>query len=138
MNEMYSMSIVTHNYSVLAVLLAVGINFYKLMSVKSVKEYRKFIMLFNAVGATFLGFVIFTGVIMMAAKHLSFTLENIVMIVFSIVFIILEGKRAKKFKYIKNDDMEGFVLFREWAKKIFAFEFIVTLIIYIWMVSIAK
>jgi hypothetical protein len=138
MNEMYNMSIVTHNYGVLAVLLAVGINFYKLMSAKSVQEYRKFVMLFNAVGSTFLAFVIFTGVVMMAAKHLSFTLENIVMIVFSVVFIILEGKRAKKFKYIKNVDFEAFLEFREWAKKVFSAQFLITLIIYIWMVSIAK
>lgn len=138
MDEMYSMSILAHNYSVLAILLAVGVNFYKLLSAKSVKEYRKFVMLFNAVGSTLLGFIIFTGVVMMAAKHLEFTIENIVMIVFSVVFIILEGKRAKAFKYIMNDDFESFLLFREKAKKIFTFEFVVTLIIYIWMVSIAK
>ena len=138
MNEMYNMSIVTHNYGVLAVLLAIGVNYYKLYTAKSVQAYRQFVMLFNAVGATLLASVIFTGVIMMAAKHLSFTLENIVMIVFSIVFIILEGKRAKAFKYVMNKDMQGFLVFKEKAKKIFAFEFIATLIIYIWMVSIAK
>jgi hypothetical protein len=137
MQEMYSMSIVTHNYSVIALLLAVGINYYKLMSAKSVQPYRKFIMLFNAVGSTFLAVVIFTGVVMMAAKHLSFTIENIVMIVFSVVFIILEGKRAKKFKYIKNADWDGFLSYREWAKKIFAAQFILTAVIYVWMVSIA-
>jgi len=138
MNEMYSMSIVAHNYSVLAVLLAVGINFYKLMSAKSVQEYRKFVMLFNAVGSTFLGFVIFTGVVMMAAKHLEFTIENNVMIVYSIVFIILEGKRAKAFKYVLNKDTEGFLVFKQKGKKIFTFEIVATLIIYIWMVSIAQ
>jgi len=138
MDEMYSMSIVTHNYSVLAILLAVGFNFYKLMSAKSVQNYRKFIMLFNAVGSTLLAVIIFTGVVMMAAKHLDFTLENLVMIIFSIVFIILEGKRAKAFKYVLNKDMEGFLLFKQKAKKIFTFEFVATLIIYVWMISLAK
>ncbi|MCW8839127.1 MAG: hypothetical protein OQK11_10540 [Thiovulaceae bacterium] len=138
MNEMYSMSIVAHNYSVLAVLLVIGVNFYKLLSTKSVQEYRKFTMLFNAAGGTVIGAVLFTGVIMMAAKHLSFTLENIVMIVYGITLIILEAKRTKAFKYVLNSDKEGFLIFKEKAKKIFAFEFIGTLIIYIWMVSIAK
>ncbi|QFR50242.1 hypothetical protein FJR48_11080 [Sulfurimonas lithotrophica] len=138
MNEMYSMSIVAHNYSVLAVLLVIGVNFYKLFSAKSVQEYRKFTMLFNPIVGTMIGAVLFTGVIMMAAKHLSFTLENIVMIVYGIVLIVLEAKRAKTFKYVLNSDKEGFLLFKEKAKKIFALEFIGTLIIYIWMVSIAK
>jgi len=137
MEEMYSMSIVTHNYSVLALLLAVMYNYYKLTTAKSVQPYRKFIMLFNAIGATFLAAVIFTGVVMMAAKHLSFTIENIVMIVFSIVFIILEAKRSKAFKYVKNVDTEGFLVFKKKAKKILLFEFVVTVVIYIWMVSIA-
>ncbi len=137
MEEMYSMSIVTHNYSVLALMLAVMYNYYRLTSAKSVQSYRKFVMLFNAVGSTFLAVVIFTGVVMMAAKHLSFTIENIVMIVFSVVFIILEGKRAKAFKYVMNKDDEGFLLLKQKAKKILWFEFLVTLVIYIWMVSIA-
>ena len=137
MEEMYSMSIVAHNYSVLAVLMVIGVNFYKLLSAKSVQEYRKFIMVFNGVGGTVLGIIIFTGVIMMAAKHLDFTLENNIMIVFSIAFIISEAKRSKAFKYVLNRDKEGFEVYKQKVKKIHAFQFITTLLIYVWMVSIA-
>ena len=53
--------------------------------------------------------VIFTGVIMMAAKHLDFTIENIAMILFAMILIYLELKRSlglknlnKKVKRIKG------------------------------------
>jgi len=137
MNEMYSMSIVAHNYSVLAVLLVIGVNFYKLYSAKSVQEYRKFTMLFNPIGGTVLGVIIFTGVIMMAAKHLDFTLENLVMIFYSFFFIVLEAKRSASFKYVLNKDAQGFVLYKTQVSKIYALEFMLTLGLYIWMINVA-
>ena len=133
MNEMYEMSIVTHNYSVLAVLLVISINFYKIVKADNVFSYRKFNTLFNPIGSTIMGFVIFTGVIMMAAKHLDFTFANIIMIMFAIVLIVLEVKRSKAMKYIKNDNMEEFLRYKIFSKKILIIEFLITLVLYIGM-----
>lgn len=134
MNEMYNMSIVTHNFSVLVVLAVIGINFYKIFRATEVQAYRKFNMLFNPVGATILGSVIFTGIIMMAAKHLDFTMANIIMIVFSIVLIVLEAKRSKALRFIMNKDLEAFLEYKKYSKKILVSEFLISLIIYIGMV----
>ncbi|MCJ7766382.1 MAG: hypothetical protein MUP09_10635, partial [Thiovulaceae bacterium] len=42
---------------------------------------------------------IFTGMVMMAAKHLSFTIANIAMVVLSVVLVLFEIKRSKPLKY---------------------------------------
>ena len=136
MNEMYNMSIVTHYYGVVAVFGVIFLNLYKLRQADNLADYRRFNTLFNPIGSTFIGSVIFTGVIMMAAKHLDFTIENILMIIISIYVIVLEVKRSKKLKYIKNDNHEGFSLYKKEVYKLFAIEFILVLSISIWMLVI--
>ena len=133
MNEMYNMSIVTHNFSVLVVLAVISLNFYKIYRADGVQAYRKFSMLFNPIGSTVLGSVIFTGIIMMAAKHLDFSIANIVMIVFAVVLIVLESKRIKTLRYILNKDIESFVEYKKFAQKILLVEFVISLAIYIGM-----
>ncbi len=133
MNEMYEMSIVTHNFSVLAVLLIIAINFYKITRADNVFKYRKFNTLFNPIGSTLIGFVIFTGVIMMAAKHLDFTIANNIMIVFSVVIIVLEFKRSRGMKYIKNVNLPAFLIYKKFSQKILITEFLITLLVYIGM-----
>ena len=133
MNEMYNMSIVTHNFSVLVVLMVIGVNFYKILRATEVQAYRKFNMLFNPIGATILGSVIFTGIIMMAAKHLDFTIANIIMIVFALVLIVLEVKRSKALRFIMNNDLEAFMVYKKYSQKILFSEFIISIIIYIGM-----
>jgi len=49
---------------------------------------------------SFLGSVALTGMIMMAAKHLSFTFANVVMVVGMIVIIVIEVKRNKLLKMV--------------------------------------
>ncbi len=133
MNEMYNMSIVAHNFSVLVVLGVMSLNLYKIYRANDVQSYRKFHMIFNPIGLTILGSVIFTGIIMMAAKHLDFTFANILMIVFSVVLIVLEAKRSKTFRYIMNNDLEGFLDYKKFAQKILLSEIIISLAIYIGM-----
>lgn len=133
MNEMYNMSIVAHNFSVLVVLMVISINFYKIYRADGVQAYRKFNMLFNPIGATILGSVIFTGIIMMAAKHLDFSIANIIMIIFATVLVVLEAKRSKALRFIMNDDLKNFLEYKKYSQKILLSEFVITLVIYIGM-----
>ena len=133
MDEMYGMSIGVHNLSVVFVLGAIGFNAYKLFGADKVEGYRRFHMLYNPIGLTFLGSVIFTGIIMMAAKHLDFTLANVVMIVISLIFIFLESKRIKTLRYIKNGDPKGFLEYKKFSLKILLVEFIASLLLYVGM-----
>ena len=133
MNEMYNISIVTHNFSVLVVLGVMSINLYKIYTATDVQAYRKYHMLYNPMGLTVLGAVIFTGIIMMAAKHLDFSIANIIMIVFSMLLIVLEAKRAKALRYLMNNDLDGLLVYKKYSQKILLSEMFVTVAIYIGM-----
>ena len=129
MNEMYEMSIVTHYYSVIGMIIVIFINFLMIQMSKDIKKLQVQMSLFAPIGSIFIGGVIFTGVVMMAAKHLEFTVENILMIIFSVVIIILESKRLKTLKHLlmKLDEYKIF------STKILIAELLFTGSISLWM-----
>ncbi len=133
MNEMYDMSIVAHNYGVASILGVILLNLVMIIKADNVGKYKRFNTIFNPIGGTFLGVLIYTGVVMMAAKHLDFTLANIAMIVFAIVLIYLEVKRSSKLKYVKNEDSAGFKEYKKFVYKILGLEVFVLLSISAWM-----
>ncbi|MDD2790256.1 MAG: hypothetical protein PHU40_06250 [Sulfurimonas sp.] len=133
MNEMYDMSIVTHNYSVIGILIVVFINLFLLYRAKEIGKYKRVMTLFTPIGSMAIAGVIFTGVIMMAAKHLEFTLANIVMIFFALAFIVLEVKRAKALKYSSIKDASALERFKPFGMKILLSEIVITLAISLWM-----
>ena len=133
MNEMYNMSIVTHYYSVLAVLGAIVVNLFMVMKADDLKKYKRFNTLFNPIGGTFIGMVIFTGVVMMASKHLDFTIENIIMIFIAVFIIILEVKRNKPLKYMKVNDENGLKEYKSSAIKLLSIQIAALLSISAWM-----
>ncbi|MBU0633041.1 hypothetical protein KKA17_10400, partial [bacterium] len=75
---------------------------------------------------------LFTCTVMMAAKHLDFSLANIAMITIAITFIVLEAKRVKPIKRLKNIP-EAIPVYRNFAKKILFVEFVMVLAISLWM-----
>lgn len=133
MNEMYDMSIVTHNWGVMAVLAVIFINILMLFGIKSSAKYTRANSLFAPIVGTVIGMVIFTGVIMMASKHLDFTIENIAMILFATIFIYLEAKRSKGLKRVSVKDEKTFLKYRAEALKILLTEIVVVLSISLWM-----
>jgi len=133
MNEMYNMGIVTHYYSVIGILVVILVNIWMLNSAKSISSYQRQMRIFTPVGSMFIGGIIFTGVIMMAAKHLDFTIENIFMIVFAVAIIVLEVKRAKSLKYLNPKIENALENFKTQAIKILFAEVLLTMSISIWM-----
>jgi len=133
MNEMYEMSIVMHNYSVYGILVVILLNLLVLTRAKDIRAYVRFVTLFMPIGMTVIGGVIFTGVVMMAAKHLDFTVENIVMILFAVVLIVLENVRSKKLQRLNKKHPEALETHTKEAYKIFIIEIFVVLSISIWM-----
>ena len=132
-NEMYSIGIVTHYYSVLAVLGVIFVNYVKLIKADEIEPYKRFNSIFNPMGNIFIGAVIFTGVVMMAAKHLDFTIENIVMIFVAIYVIWLEVKRSVGLKLIKNDDYDGFLKYKNRIKNLLLVQVLSIVAISVWM-----
>jgi len=133
MNEMYNMSIVTHNYGVFFILGVILINLIFLVTAKDIKRYVRSMRLFNPISGTAIGVILFTGVVMMAAKHLEFSIENIVMIVFATTIIALEAKRASKLKWTNPKLENALKNYKNFAFKIFAIEVMLVLSISTWM-----
>ena len=70
---------------------------------------------------------------MMAAKHLEFSVANIVMIVLSVVIIIFEIKRSKPLKYASIADEGAFEKYKKDATSILVAEMALIVMISIWM-----
>ena len=75
----------------------------------------------------------FTGTVMMAAKHLDFTLENIAMILLTVLLIILESRRYKTLRRLRTKLADALTLYRPFALKLLAAEFTLTLLVTLWM-----
>mgnify|MGYP006883079595 FL=1 len=133
MNEMYDMSIVTHYYGVLGILVVIFINSLMLKKAKNVTDYKRQMSLYTPVFSIPIGIVIFTGVVMMAAKHLEFSVENILMIVFSVGIIYLEVRRSKALKYLDIKEENALEKFKIDSFSLLFMELVLTLSISLWM-----
>ncbi len=133
MNEMYNMSIVTHNFGVYGVLGVILVHVVMLYTAKDLFKYRIFMTLFVPIASTAIATVIFTGVTMMAAKHLDFTLENIIMILIAVVFLVLEVKKSSTLKRLSSKKENGFAQYKIYAYKILFAEILMVLVISAWM-----
>lgn len=133
MNEMYNMSIVTHNYGVISVLAAIFLNFLMLFGIKNLTKYIRVMSLFTPISSTTIGVVIFTGVVMMASKHLDFTIANIVMIAVVSILIFLEVKRSGGLKYLNKKNSDAFEKYKKYATKILLLELLLVLLVALWM-----
>ncbi|MBL0707704.1 MAG: hypothetical protein JJW00_01475 [Sulfurimonas sp.] len=133
MNEMYEMSIAVHNFGVIGILGMISLHIFMLFTARDIKKYARFMLLFMPISITTIATVIFTGVIMMASKHLDFSRENIVMIVFAIVLVVLENIRSKELQKLDKKDTNALELYKIDAYKLFAVEIFITLSISVWM-----
>ena len=134
MNEMYNMGLSIHSFGSVALLGVVFINILYLKSANDLNKYkRKMSILLMPLSSMVLGGVIFTGIVMMAAKHLNFSIANIAMIFISVVLIILEAKRSKTLKYINSKKEHGLKAYKNFAMRIFYVEMALIAIISIWM-----
>jgi len=135
MNEMYNMSIVAHYYSVVAVFLSILLNLVMLVKANDIEKHKRFVSLYNPIGGTFMGGIIFTGIVMIAAKHLDFTVENILMILIAMYMIWLDIKRNKALKIIRTDFHSSFQFYRLFAMRMLVMQMLVLLAMSIWMLT---
>ena len=134
MNEMYNMGLSLHSWSAGAVLVMIFINLFVLISSDDLQKYKRANSLYwMPLEITVLGSLLFTGVVMMAAKHLDFTIENIVMIILGVVLIVLEAKRLKALKYLSTTKEHAFNVYKPFARTILQAEFILVLLMSLWM-----
>jgi phosphoglycerol transferase MdoB-like AlkP superfamily enzyme len=133
MEEMYSLSIDIHWWGVLGLLAVIGWNLFWLLRSGNIVRYARRMRIAMPVSASLIALLIFTGAVMMAAKHLSFTTENVVMIVFSIALIVMEAKRYKLLKRSNIEKHSALQSYKTKAFKILGAELLLTLLITGWM-----
>ncbi|MGD9970719.1 MAG: hypothetical protein AB7S65_09710 [Sulfuricurvum sp.] len=119
MEEMYKMGLDIHTIGVVVLMGVVLFNIVMLALSKQIVRYAKRMRIVMPISATLIALILFTGSIMMAAKHLSFTVENVLMIVIAVVMIVLEAKRYKTLKRRTDISLEG--AFDTYKSKAFRF-----------------
>jgi hypothetical protein len=134
MNEMYNMGLALHSWSAVGVLGMIFLNLYLLITAEDLAKYKRANSLYWVpLEITLLGSLLFTGIVMMAAKHLDFTIENIVMIVLGVVLIVLEAKRLKALKYLSSTKEHALHVYKPFARTILQAEFVLVLLMSLWM-----
>jgi len=134
MNEMYNMGLSLHSWSAVAVLVMIFINLYVLISAKELAKYKRVNSLYLLpLEITVLGTLLFTGIVMMAAKHLHFSVENIVMIILGVALIVLEAKRLKSLKYLSTKKEHALEVYKPFSRTILQVEFGLVLLMSLWM-----
>ena len=134
MNEMYNMGLSIHSIGVGVLLGIIFVNIVILMKIKDLVKYkRKMSIMLMPLSSMVLGAVIFTGIVMMAAKHLEFSVANIAMILLSVVLIYLEVKRVKLLKYINVKKERALEAYKSFALRILTIEFVLINVISLWM-----
>ena len=134
MNEMYNMGLSIHSIGTVFLLGIMLLNFVVLKKSTSLIKYKRVNSIFLLpLTTTVLGVAFFTGIIMMAAKHLDFTLANIAMIIISLVLIYLEVKRSKSLKYINASKERALEAYSGYAVKIIFIEVLLISVISTWM-----
>jgi len=134
MNEMYNMGLSIHSIGVGVLLGIIFVNIVILMKIKDLVKYkRKMSIMLMPLSSMVLGAVIFTGIVMMAAKHLEFSVANIAMILLSVALIYLEVKRVKLLKYINVKKERALEAYKSFALRILTIEFVLISVISVWM-----
>ncbi|UCN00001.1 hypothetical protein LCX93_10795 [Sulfurimonas sp. SWIR-19] len=134
MNEMYNMGLSLHSWSAVAILVMIFINLFFLISSQELSKYKRVNTLYlTPLTMTILGSLLFTGIVMMAAKHLHFSIENIAMILLGVVLIVLETKRLKALKYLNTKKEHAFNAYKPFARTILQAEFVLVLLMSLWM-----
>ncbi len=133
MNEMYNMTIIIHSYGALLLMGVIAANLLHLKGASQIHRYAKQMRIMMPVSASLLALLLFTGAVMMAAKHLEFTIENIIMIVLNVLFIVLEAKRYGTLK--RSDPKADGALenYRSKAMKFLLIELFGTMAITLWI-----
>lgn len=134
MEAMYKTGLNIHYFGVIVLMGVVVFNIVMLSLSHHIIRYAKRMRIVMPISGSLIALILFTGAVMMAAKHLAFSFANIAMIVIAIVMIILEAKRYKTLKRktdITQDD--AFVEYKQKAFRFLGIEMALLVSISVWM-----
>ncbi len=134
MEALYSAGLEIHFVGVVVLMAVVMFNIMMLALSHQIIRYAKRLRIVMPMSSSLIAITIFTGIVMMAAKHLNFSLANSAMIVLSILLIVLEVKRYKILKHetdIKQED--AFTKYKQKALRILGIELALLVAMSAWM-----
>ena len=134
MEALYTTGLEIHFVGVVVLLSVVMFNIIMLALSHQIIRYAKRFRIVMPISVSLITITIFTGIVMMAAKHLHFSFANVAMIVVSIIFIVLEFKRYKILKYetsIKQED--AFLEYKGKAFRFLGVEMLLLIVMSAWM-----
>lgn len=136
MEALYVTGLEIHFVGVVVLLAVVMFNIIMLALSHQIIRYAKRLRIVMPISSSLIIITIFTGIVMMAAKHLNFSLANIAMIMLSIIFIILEIKRYKILKYETDIKQENALAqYKQKAFRLLGIEMALLVAISAWMLS---
>ena len=136
MEAMYTMGLEIHTFGVIVLMGVVMFNVVMLALSHHLIRYAKRMRIIMPISASLIALILLTGSIMMAAKHLHFTLANDAMIVIGIVMIVLEAKRYKTLKRRTDITQEGaFSLYKQKAFRLLGIEAVLLVVMSVWMMG---
>jgi hypothetical protein len=136
MEALYTAGLEIHFVGVVVLLAVVIFNIGMLALSQQVVRYAKRLRIVMPISLSLIIITIFTGIVMMAGKHLNFSFANIVMIMLSIIFIGLEVKRYKTLKYETDIKQENaFERYKQKAFRILGIEMALLVAMSAWMLS---
>lgn len=135
MNEMYQLTLTIHFWGTAAMVLIALSNLAHLRLSSDIRRYAKKMRMVMPMMGSLLFLMLFTGAVMMAAKHLDFTFANIVMIVFNILMIVLESKRYARLKHLNIKAEGAFEGYKALATKLLLIELGGMALIAVWMLA---
>lgn len=133
MDKMYEMSLTTHWIGVILLVVIFLASLWQLQRANDVMAYLRKMRIQGPLILMAMFVPIFTGMVMMAAKHLSFTIPNIVMILLSVVLIYFEIKRSRPLKYATIIEEGVFDKYKKDATTILVGEIALIALISLWM-----
>lgn len=136
MEALYTTGLEIHFVGVVVLMAVVMFNIIMLLLSHQIIRYAKRLRIVMPISSSLIIITIFTGVVMMASKHLSFSLANIAMMVLSILFIVLEVKRYKMLKHETDIKQENaFTLYKKKALRVLGIEMALLIVMSAWMLS---
>jgi hypothetical protein len=135
MEAMYTLGLNIHIVGVLILLGVVMFNVATLSFSKDIHAYARRMRIVMPISSSLLFLLLFTGAIMMAAKHLVFNPTNILMIVGIVVIIALEIKRYRALRYQTNIlDENALELYKTKGFRYLGIELAILLTLSAWMI----
>lgn len=137
METMYEAGLNIHYFGVVLLMGVVVFNIVMLALSQQIIQYARRMRIVMPISSSLIALILFTGSVMMAAKHLAFSLPNLAMIVVAIVMIILEAKRYKTLKRRTDISQDGaFAGYKSKAYRFLGIELALLLGMNVWMMAI--